>query len=454
LSKPHLGIATAEASGADQVAACLEQLPVSPLHNRARILVGGATFFNAVDGLALASVLPVLTGAWYLSLEQTGLLISAGYLGQLVGSFLFGWSADKLGRLTSIVYAVLTFSLLSVLCATSWGYWPLLILRAVQGIGLGGEVPIAAVYINELSAARRRGRFTLFYEWAYPLGRVGVSLAGLAIVTAWGWRYLFLVGGLPIILALSLRSLLPESPRWLASQGRIEEATAAVRQLSGMTMLPAIVHGPGIKTRRADWRELFCGIYLKRTLVAWALWFTAFWIVNGLTNWVSALYRTVFHLPVQQSLWYGLVANLASVAGCFAVACLIDRTGRRPWFTGALLAGGITFLVLWRTGATSALQVLVLTSIGLFCVNSVTVALYLHTAEVYPTRLRALGVGVASSWMRVSSIIGASVIGATAEHFGLNAVFLQLGLLCIVGAIVAAIFSVETTGRALEDVSP
>jgi putative MFS transporter len=434
-------------------------MPLSPLHQRARILLGGITFFNAADGLALAYVLPVLSETWHISLEQVGFLIAAGYGGQLAGNILAGWAAERIGRLSTIVYAAATFSLLSLFCMLSWGYWPLLVFRTLQGLGLGGEIPVAAVYINELSAAKNRGRFTLFYEWAYPLGRVGVALAGMALVTHLGWRFIFLLGGCPFLLALALKPLLPESPRWLAAKGRMPEAIAAVERMESRGVpeggpLPQVPTPSPNGVRRTDWKDLFRGIYLSRTLVAWVLWFAAFLVINGLTNWVPTLYRTVFHVPLQTALNYGLLTNLASLAGCIAVACLIDRTGRRAWFASALFLGGATFLVLWRIGASSAVTVLILTSIGSFFVNSVTVALYLHTAEAYPTRLRALGVSVASGWLRVSSILGATAIGVTVQHYGLRAVFLELGLVSIVAAVVAGLFCVETKGRVLEDVSP
>jgi MFS transporter, putative metabolite:H+ symporter len=432
---------------------------ISPMHQRARMLVGGVTFFNAVDGLALASVLPVLTETWHLSLEQVGFLISAGYLGQLAGNILAGWAAERIGRLSTIAFAAATFSLSSLLCMVSWGYGSLLLFRTLQGLGLGGELPVAAVYINELSAAKNRGRFTLFYEWAYPLGRVGVALAGVAVVSHWGWRYLFLLGGSPVFLALALKPLLPESPRWLASKGRMPEATAAIERMEGRMNVDVNpqprAHTPNLTgLPGTDWTELFRGIYLSRTLVAWVLWFSAFLIVNGLSNWVPTLYRTVFHVPLQTALKYGLLTNLASLAGCIAVACLIDRTGRRAWFAGALFLGSAAFLALWRIGVSSSITVLILTSIGSFFVNSVTVGLYLHTAETYPTRLRALGVSVASGWLRISSMLGATMIGITVQHYGLRGVFMEFGVVSMIAALVAGFFCVETKGRVLEDVSP
>ena len=117
---------------------------------------------------------------------------------------------------------------MSLVCALAWDYNSLLVFRVLQGIGLGGEVPIAAVYISELTRARHRGRFVLLYELVFPIGLVAASLLGLWVVPNFGWQWMFYIGALPAILALVLRVLLPESPRWLAVHGRPAEADAAL----------------------------------------------------------------------------------------------------------------------------------------------------------------------------------------------------------------------------------
>ena len=117
---------------------------------------------------------------------------------------------------------------MSLVCAFAWDYNSLLWFRTLQGIGLGGEVPVAATYISELTRAKNRGRFVLLYELVFPIGLVAVSLTRLWVVPHLGWQWMFYIGALPAILALVLRALLPESPRWLAVHGRTAEADAAL----------------------------------------------------------------------------------------------------------------------------------------------------------------------------------------------------------------------------------
>src|SRR5437773_709614 len=151
-------------SSVDDIVARLERLPTSWWQVRTRIIVGVATFFDAFDALAIASVLPVIVPLWKLTPPQIGFLISAGFLGQLVGALLFGWIAERYGRMTAMVWSIALFALMSLVCAFAWDYDSLLVFRTIQGIGLGGEVPVAAVFISELTRAQGRGRFVLLYE--------------------------------------------------------------------------------------------------------------------------------------------------------------------------------------------------------------------------------------------------------------------------------------------------
>jgi MFS transporter, putative metabolite:H+ symporter len=420
-----------------------------------RLVVGAATLFDGVDTLAIAYVLPVLVDAWHLTAASSGILISAGYLGQLAGGILFGWLAERIGRRRTIQYTVASYAILSFFCALSWNYSSLLVFRTLQGLGLGGEVPVAAVYINELARSRDRGRFFLLYEQSYSAGRLLAALLGVWVVVNLGWRYMFLIGGLPAILVLFLRQNLPESPRWLMGRGKLKEAGRALNEIEGHAHVQgaAVPDGPTPKLRKSDWRELFSATYRTRTFSTWVLWFSAFLLLNGLSNWVPTLYKTVFHLPVKTALRYGALSSLCGFAGCVAVAFLIEWTGRRPWYVLAFFGAGLACLGVWYLDASPVLAVLVLTSITAFFVNSIAMVVFLHTPEIYPTRMRALGTSAASSWLRVASITGPAFIAFTMGRTSLGVVFLVLGSVAWVAAIVAAMFTVETKGRILEEIA-
>ena len=171
----------------------IERLPISRWHVKARLTMGVATFFDAFDVLAIAYVLPVLAGAWKLTPQKSGLLISASFMGQIFGALFFGWLAERIGRVRTAAITIAEYACLGLLCSLSWNFTSLFALRLIQGFGLGGEVPVAAAYINEISRARGRGRFFLLYELIYPIGLVTAGILGFFLVPRLGWRVMFLM---------------------------------------------------------------------------------------------------------------------------------------------------------------------------------------------------------------------------------------------------------------------
>ena len=222
-------------SSVDDIVARLERLPTSWWQVKTRIIVGVATFFDAFDALAIASILPVIVPLWKLAPQEIGFMISAGFAGQLLGALFFGWVAERYGRITAMIWSIALFAVMSLVSAFAWDYSSLLVFRVIQGIGLGGEVPVAAVFISELAKAQGRGRFVLLYELVFPIGLSAAALVGLWVVPHLGWQYMFVIGALPAFLALALRTLLPESPRWLAVRGRNAEAETAMAQIETQT---------------------------------------------------------------------------------------------------------------------------------------------------------------------------------------------------------------------------
>ncbi|HEV7777022.1 MAG TPA: MFS transporter [Luteibacter sp.] len=446
---------------AGDVVARLERLPVSRPLVWARIVVGSATFFDGYTTLAIAYAMPVLAKIWHLQPAEIGLIISSGYLGQLIGALFFGWLAERIGRLPTLAITVSIFAVMSVFCIFSWSAASLMAFRFVQGIGTGGEVPVASAYVNEFIGARRRGRFFLLYELLFLVGLVFAALIGYFLVPVYGWKTMFWIGVLPVALTVPLRFFLPESPRWLLTHGRIEQASEVVAKLERdirkrgipLPAPAASVELPSI-SQRGSWRDLFSGIYRKRTLVLWTLWFCSYLINNGLATWLPTLYRTVFDIPLQTSLLYGLIMTSVAVVVSFVCAITIDKVGRRPWYIGAFLLAIVPMLVLWLTGAGTAMRILVLATCTYAIIQTVTYSLYLYSAELYPTRMRAVGAGLGSAWLRAGSMAGPALIGFVVAESGIALVFGAFALVALIGGVVCALFAVESKGRVLEELSP
>jgi MFS transporter, putative metabolite:H+ symporter len=321
-------------------------------------------------------------------------------------------------------------------------------------------VPVAATYIGELAKAKGRGRFVLLFELVFPIGLVAVAVMGRSIVPV-GWQYLFVVGGLPALFALVMMRHLPESPRWLASRGRLDEAAAAMALIEQKVQattgkpLPSVEAAPRtVIAKHGNWMELFGKAYRRRTLVIWVAWFATYFANYGLTTWLPTIYRTVFMLSLEDALNYALITQAAGLLTSFACALLIDRVGRRVWFAMAFAGAAAALLTLWWIGPGSAERILAFAILTNLCVSTLSLALYLYTAELYPTRIRALGTATGTAWLRLASIFGPQVFGNTVGSGNIGAAFLVFGLVALGACVVVALFATETKARVLEEISP
>ncbi|KQZ53651.1 MFS transporter [Massilia sp. Root1485] len=435
----------------------MESVPISRWHVRARVVMGSATFFDAFDALSLAYVLPVLIGMWHLAPGQIGLLIATGYIGQLVGAIFFGWLAERIGRVKSEFWTILLMSVMSLACAATGNFNGLMVCRFIQGIGVGGGNPVAAVYINELSVAHNRGRFFLLYELIFPLGLLAAAQAGSLLVPHVGWQSMFLVGGIPGLLIVGFIWFLPESPRWLIGKGRFDEAERIIERIEASTdkriEVKARPRVPAQAARKAGVRELFSAFYRKRTFVVWALWGTAYFVANGLNNWMPSLYKTVYHLPLGQALRLASMSNVLSVIFVLACAFLVDRVGRRRWVMSSFSIAGVLLAALYFTGAPSAYGVMLLGSTAYAVIGTTTILLFLYTPEIYPTRMRAVGTALATSWFRAASAAGPAIVGVVLGTKGVAPVFLMFAGVCVLG-LLAALGMTETRQKSLEEIAP
>ena len=442
----------------------LESTPFTRWHLRARVIMGSATFFYAFDALSLAFVLPVLVRQWGITPVQIGWLISVGYLGQFVGALLFGGLAERYGRVRSAAGATALMSVVSIGCALAGNFEALLLLRLVQGIGVGGEMPVAAVYINELSKAHGRGRFFLLYEMIFPVGLMITGQIGALVVPTLGWQVMFLIGGIPGLVIAGLLLRLRESPRWLIGKGRIAEAERIIEEIeaSATPEQRAAVPPPAAATvaataaaqpQKTRWAELLSPMYRSRTFIAWTLWASAYFITNGLNNWMPTLYNRVYGLPLDQALRAGTLTNIAQVVILLGCAFTIDKLGRRRWVTTCFTAGALLLASLGSFAANSVTAVIVFVTLAYGIVGSVNAVLYLYTPEIYPTRMRAIGTGSATCWLRLASAAGPLMVGYFVASSGTGAVFIMFAAAGVVGAVAGALM-LETRNRRLEEIAP
>jgi MFS transporter, putative metabolite:H+ symporter len=453
-------VAVETAHSVESVIARLERLPIARELTVARIVIGSATFFDAYTVLAIAYAMPVLAREWNLTPGQIGTIISAGYVGQIFGALFFGWLAERIGRLNVLLITVVVFTSMDLACLFAWNATSMMAFRFVQGIGTGGEVPVASAYMNEFISAKRRGRFFLLYEVLFLFGLLSAGLIGYFLVPIYGWKAMFIVGLIPAILTIPMRWFMVESPRWLLSVGRIQQASDVVARMeNGLLRRGKFLEAPTtavhpLDKARSDLRELFKGIYLPRTLMLVALWVCSYMIANGLITWLPTLYRQIFQLPLQTSLAYGFTTSACGCAAALLCALYIDKVGRKIWYAAAFFLAAVPMVILAALGATSAQQILVFATATYAIIQTVTFSLYLYSAELYPTRLRAVGAGFGSAWLRIASSIGPLLVGWIVGSYSINYVFVVFAIVLAIGGLICLLFAIETKGRVLEELSP
>jgi putative MFS transporter len=451
------GAASSDSQRAAELIARIESVPFSRWHIRPRVIMGSATFFDAFTALSLASATPVLVREWGLSLQQVGYLLAASYIGQFAGALIFGWLGERIGRVMSASYAALIMAVVSLACAFTGNFTEMFICRLVQGLGVGGEMPVAATYINELSRAHGRGRFFLLYELIFPIGFLAAAVLGARLVPVYGWNILFLLGVVPGLIIAFLVARLPESPRWLIRKGRFGEAEAIIRTLEASTdkRNPVAPHqlGAAAFAQKSRWGELFSPVYLHRTLIVWVIWATAYGVTNGLNNWMPVLYNTRYHLPLQTSLNFALLTNTAQILVLFLCVMVIDRVGRKAWMVGCFLIGAAFLAPLGLVGGEDVTSVIVLVTLSYGVMSTVNTVLYLYTPEIYPTRMRAIGTAAATCWLRIASAAAPPIVGLMMLSYGISSVFLLFTGVAFLGAL-AATQMIETRNRRLEDIAP
>src|SRR4029079_6450273 len=212
----------------------LERLPVSGWHWRLVVLGGIRNFLDLDEGFLCGVLAPVLAKEFGLGSLGKSMVIAAGFAGMFIGANVLSIAADRLGRRVVFILNLLVYSVFSFAAAFSPNIETFLVLRVLAGVGLGAELVLVDTYLAEFMPANRRGRMT---AWAYTIGFLGVPLAALLggrlvarqeFLGIDGWRWLLLFGGLGAVFIMAVRTMLPESPRWLESRGRDTEARHVV----------------------------------------------------------------------------------------------------------------------------------------------------------------------------------------------------------------------------------
>jgi AAHS family 4-hydroxybenzoate transporter-like MFS transporter len=394
------------------VADFIDQQPVGGFQLKLLLTCAAVLFLDGFDTTAIGYVAPSLAKEWGLTKGALGPVFSAGLFGLMIGALTLGPLADRIGRKKIIIFSTLAFGIGTLVTAFVQDVNMLLAIRFLTGLGLGGAMPNTVAMTSEFNPQRRRATMVMVMFCGFSVGAALGGLLAAALIPQFGWRSVFVVGGVaPLLLVPILALRLPESVRFLALTGR---ANARVAQLLTFinpkaVFAPAtqfVVHEPvlaGIPVR-----HLFRAGRTLVTLLLWVVFFMSLLDLYFLSNWLPTVLNDL-GASVSQAAAIGSMLQFGGVVGTFALGSVIDRFSFRAlalvYFIAVFAIGAIGQL-----GHSVVFVTMAIFAAG-FCTVGGQIAANALAAGFYPTSVRATGVGWALGIGRIGSIIGPLVGG-------------------------------------------
>jgi MFS transporter, AAHS family, 4-hydroxybenzoate transporter len=400
------------AADAIDVAGFIDRQPVGRFQIGVLLICAAVLFVDGFDTQAIGYVAPAVAQDWKLARGALGPVFSAGLFGLMIGALVLGPVADRIGRRRIVIVCTAVFGIGTLATVLAGDVSSLLVIRFLTGLGLGGAMPNAVALTSEFSPQRRRATMIMAMFCGFSIGAAVGGLLAAALIPAFGWRSVFVVGGVtPLLLVPYLVVRLPESVRFLALSGRANDGVAAllariapsVRHPAGTRFVVHEIRLPGIPVV-----HLFEGGRAWVTLALWALFFMSLLDLFLLSNWLPTVLNDL-GASVSAAAVVGSMLQVGGVIGAFALGRFIDRFSFRAlaliYFVAAIAVAAIGF-----SGHSIALSAIAIFCAG-FCIVGGQGACNALSATSYPTTIRSTGVGWALGIGRVGSIVGPLVGG-------------------------------------------
>ena len=434
----------------------LDRLPISPFHYRIFWLVGAGMFFDGYDLYVAGGVLASTIQTKFSTLPQNLQFHSLTFVGMTLGSFITGFVGDKMGRRFTYQINLLIFGLASLAAAFAQDMGQLIICRFVQGLGLGAEIVVGYSTLTEFVPPKTRGRWLSFMAFIVVAGFPVTAILGRLIIPTWGWRPMFIIAGVGSLIVWYLRKRLPESPRWLESQGRTAEAEALMqtieKEVAPAGALPPVVAAAPVAQVTAS--DMLRPPLLQRMIVgSWVL-ITINTLIFGFVIFLPQFFLRQ-GLTISQSLSYTVVLAVASLVGCAVGAWSSDAIGRRASIIGASVVTIVFGYVYARFNAASDPTIVLAVGFVLIVAIYVQTALLfgVYTPELFPTEIRLRANGICNTLGRGATVVSPFVVGYLMVHYKLpGVVWLMIGLV-VIQIVVVWVWGVEPRNRGLEDVA-
>ena len=462
------------------IPARLDRLPFSRFHWLVVAALGITWILDGLEVTLVGSLSPAIAGPDGLNLtsSQVGLTGSAYILGAVLGALVFGRLTDTFGRRRLFTVTVGVYLLATIASGFSWDFWSFLVFRFLTGAGIGGEYGAINSAIQELIPARRRGYTDLAVNGSFWIGAALAAFGSLVVLDpevvdqTLGWRLAFIVGGLLAVSIIFIRRYIPESPRWLLTHGRPEEAEAIVREIEAkverVSAMPPILHPlprlSFVHRGPTRWSEVaFCLLrsYPRRTTLCLVLMSTQAFCYNAIFFTYALILTKFYGVAAKDVGWFILPFAAGNVAGPLLLGRLFDSVGRKPMIAttygvaGALLClTGWMFANGWLTAETQTAAWMVI----FFFASAAASAAYLSVGELFPLEIRAITISLFYAvGTLLGGVAGPVVFGAlidTGTPQNIAAGYLFGGVLMLVAAAVQLWLGVAAERQPLEAVAP
>ncbi|MFB7223254.1 MFS transporter [Streptomyces sp. NPDC002596] len=435
----------------------IDDSPLSRFHKKLLIQSSGGPFLDgwllSIVGIALVGMQPDLG----LSATELSLAGAAALIGIFMGGLVFGRVTDHIGRELMYTLDLLILVGASLLCAFVTDGWQIIALRFVVGLAIGADYPIATALLAEWLPAKKRGAMLGSLVVAWYIGATLATMLGF-LLTEWlghgAWRIMLASAIVPGIIILLLRVGTPESPRWLISKGRTDEARAVVRKVYGDDAdFDSITSVEPQTTVQLGFRGLLRGEYLKRTF------FCGMFYLCAVTP-VFAMYTFGPTVLASFGLDGGNLENLGAtlISVVFLIGCLpalrwCETTGRRPLLLWSFAIMLIPFTVLGLFPTGPAVLVIVCFCLYALASGGPNILEWSYPNEIFPTEIRATAMGVVTAISRIGAAIGTYLLPLSLNKYGNGPTMLMAAALTLAGLIVSLLLAPETKGKSLSEAS-
>ncbi|HZP76490.1 MAG TPA: MFS transporter [Pseudolabrys sp.] len=439
------------------VGRALDEAKISPLHKRIVALIAAGYFFDVIDFTVFGSLVPYIVQSKFATTTNIATIGFFQVLGMFIGTAGQGQFSDRFGRRFIYQFNLLLFGVFTILGAFAPSVTTLVICRFIAGIGIGAEQPLAFAYAGEYSPKAIRGRILAIVHFiggacVWPIGTALVLLFGTTLTTnpEHAWRGVWLVVGIGALIVWVFRFTLPESPRYLATHGRGQEALNVLGRLGIAQPTEALSTDVASNTKSDPFAVVFSQFPVR--VIAGMICFTAFFgVAIGLGAWLPNMMNAK-GFDITKSLQYTLAMNFAVPCASIFMMYALDKHGRKITSVFAFIGAGIMALVF--ANATTGLQLMIAGFIMTFFVQVSGNSMQIFASEVFPTNARASGFGWAAGVGRLATAFIMPTILWVQNGYGLTTVFVCLAILLLIAAVSVTQMGPEARQKGLDEIAP